>query len=133
MPTSTTIDTLTPHEAEVLSTYAGRIELALASGHRTLAHKLVDQADKAMSSANKFEQTLLETSLADTGLSVRMLNSLERHLKVLTIGQALELRLEQFAEVPMYGPAMTVDLYQSLLRYIVPRYQRLEEELQRRE
>ena len=64
-----------------------------------------------------FEVAVAETDLGDSELGLRIINSLERHLGVIYVGQLTNCRQSDFMGLPNFGEAQLEKIVNLALRY----------------
>jgi DNA-directed RNA polymerase alpha subunit len=96
--------------------YARRIAVAMYHGNREEAHSIIDEAfDPAAGPLPLAEADRLAMSLAETGLSLRTVNTLER-INICTVADLLGRTPEQLLATANFGVASLKECFEMLAR-----------------
>lgn len=106
---------------------AQRVRLHLAAGEYELARRAVDDAAERLRMDAR--TSLRDTLLSQTPLPLKLTNALEKHLDVVTIGQALAISPEEMQAAANVGKTSVVALLRAIASHCVRHTLAVEDEL----
>lgn len=109
----------TPEELEFASVWGGMIVFKMQDRNQAAARALFDKAWEAVT--RKDCPAILDTPLATAGFCVRDVNTCERKLKARTVGDFLDLDLDELERTPYVGPITVRSMLATLLKFTMGR------------